>query len=168
MVKNIIVCICLIFLCSCKTKEVARKIKSDERITSDLAVLNEQTKIDTTKTKKVEQTEEFTRIIEEETITEYDTEKQTISKVTEKTKVTVSGKKKETDEFQDRGITSVQKDSTDHSLDITKKEDVKEETKEESVGSTFFKSFGKWIGISLIAACFIYLLGKKVHDRLIG
>ena len=77
----------VLMLCSCKTKEVAREINSNERFTSDISALNEKTKVDTTKTKKAEQTEEFTRIIERETITEYDTEKQTPSKVTEKEKI---------------------------------------------------------------------------------
>ena len=110
----------VLLLCSCKTKEVAREINSNERFTSDISALNEKTKVDTTKTKKVEKTKEYTRIIERETITEYDTEKQTPSKVTEKEKVIEQGIKTKTDETENRGIADASKDSTYLFRDDTK------------------------------------------------
>lgn len=160
-----LIIISLLF-CSCKTKEVAREVKSDERFSSDISILNEKAKVDTTKTKKIEQIDEYIRITEEIIITEYDTEKQAVSKITEKKKISESGKKTQTDESEERGMTSVQKDSIDHSLDSTKKEDTKEEVKEESVIKGFFDKFGKWMGIGICVILFIWLLRKYVHNRL--
>lgn len=156
----------VLLLCSCKTKEVAREINSNERFTSDISASNEQTKQDTTKTKKVEQTEEFTRIIERETITEYDTEKQTPSKVTEKEKVIEQGVKTKADETENRGITEEKKDSTYLFRDDTKMIETKEEVKEESAGNTFFLTLGKWLGIGIVALIGIALIWKKIKKFL--
>ena len=156
----------VLLLCSCKTKEVAREINSNERFTSEISALNEQTKVDTTKIKKVEQTEEFTRIIERETITEYDTEKQTPSKVTEKEKIFEQGNKSQTDEAENRGITEANKDSTNHAIDANKKVETKEEVKEESVTSGMFDNLGKWLGIGIVALIGIAIFWKKLKKYL--
>lgn len=156
----------ILLLCSCKTKEVAREVNSNERFTSEISALNEQAKQDTTKTKKVEQTEEFTRIIERETITEYDTEKQTPSKVTEKEKVIEQGVKTKTDETENRGITEEKKDSTNHVIDTNKKVETKEEVKEESVMSVMFDNLGKWLGIGIVALIGIGLVWRKIKKFL--
>ena len=168
-------------LCSCKTKEVAREVDSNERFTSEISALNEQAKVDTTKTKKVEQTEEFTRIIERETITEYDTEKQTPSKVTEKEKVNEQGEedgpedgadeesqgiKTKTDETENRGIADASKDSTYLFRDDTKMIETKEEVKEESAGNTFFLALGKWLGIGIVVLISISFVWKKIKKFL--
>lgn len=156
----------ILLLCSCKTKEVAREVDSNERFTSEISALNEQAKVDTTKTKKVEQTEEFTRIIERETITEYDTEKQTPSKVTEKEKVIEQGTKTQTDETENRGIADASKDSTYLFRDDTKMIETKEEVKEESAGNTFFLALGKWLGIGIVVLIGIALIWKKIKKFL--
>lgn len=156
----------ILLLCSCKTKEVAREVDSNERFTSEISALNEQAKVDTTKTKKVEQTEEFTRIIERETITEYDTEKQTPSKVTEKEKVIEQGIKTKTDETENRGIADASKDSTYLFRDDTKMIETKEEVKEESAGNTFFLALGKWLGIGIVVLIGIALIWKKIKKFL--
>lgn len=156
----------VLLLCSCKTKEVAREVDSNERFTSEISALNEQAKQDTTKTKKVEQTEEFTRIIERETITEYDTEKQTPSKVTEKEKVIEQGTKTQTDETESRGITEVSKDSTNHIVDKHEMVETKEEVKEESVMSGMFDNLGKWLGIGIVVLIGIALIWKKIKKFL--
>ena len=96
-------------LCSCKSKEVSVATAFKEAVSSDISALNEQTKQDTTKTKKVEQTEEFTRIYESETIVEYDTEKGVPSKVTKKEKVTEQSNQVKTDESEDRGLSESEK-----------------------------------------------------------
>lgn len=156
----------VLLLCSCKTKEVAREVDSNERFTSEISALSEQAKVDTTKTKKVEQTEEFTRIIERETITEYDTEKQTPSKVTEKEKVIEQGIKTKTDETENRGIADASKDSTYLFRDDTKMIETKEEVKEESAGNTFFLALGKWLGIGIVVLIGIALIWKKIKKFL--
>ena len=152
----------VLLMCSCKTKEVAREIDSSERFTSEISALNEQTKVDTTNIKKVEQTEGFTRIIERETITEYDTEKQTPSKVTEKEKVIEQGIKTKTDETEKRGIIEGKKDSTHLFSDGTKMIETKEEVKEESATSSFWKELGKWCGIGAILVALILYIKKKL------
>lgn len=156
----------ILLLCSCKTKEVAREVDSNERFTSEISALNEQTKVDTIKTKKVEQTEEFTRIIERETITEYDTEKQTPSKVTEKEKIFEQGNKSQTNETENRGITEAKKDSTNHVIDTNKKVETKEEVKEESVTSGMFDNLGKWLGIGIAVLIGIAIFWKKLKKFL--
>lgn len=152
----------VLLMCSCKTKEVARKTNIHERYRSDISALNEQAKQDTTKTKIIEQTEEFTRITETEIITEYDTEKQTPSKVTEKKKVTESGKQTKTDKTENRGLTDVKKDSTNHLLDGTKMIEAKEEVKEESATSSFWKELGKWCGIGALLVALVLYIKRKL------
>ena len=156
----------VLMLCSCKTKEVAREINSNKRFTSDISALNEKTKVDTTKTKKVEKTEEYTRIIERDTITEYDTEKQTPSKVTEKEKIFEQGNKSQTDEAENRGITEVSKDSTNHIEDKHEMVETKEDVKEESVMSGMFDNLGKWLGIGIVVLIGIALAWKKIKEFL--
>ena len=134
----------IIMLCSCKSKEVSVATAYKEAVSSDISALNEQTKQDTTKTKKVEQTEEFTRIYESETIVEYDTEKGVPSKVTKKEKVTEQCKQVKTDESEERGLSESDKNRFNQSEDIKRDSSSKESVKEESVWIGFTKSFGKW------------------------
>lgn len=156
----------ILLLCSCKTKDVSREIESNERFISDISALNEQAKVDTTKTKIIEQTKEFTRIIERETITEYDTEKQTPSKVTEKTKVTEQGKQTQTDESENRGITEGNKNLTNHIIDADKKIETKEDVDEESEWNAFLPALAKWLGIGTAMLIGIALARKKIKKVL--
>lgn len=156
----------IIMLCSCKSKEVSVATAYKEAVSSDISALNEQTKQDTTKTKKVEQTEEFTRIYESETIVEYDTEKGIPSKVTKKEKVTEQGKQVKTDESEERGLSEASRDSSNHFRESKKMVDVKEEIKEESSWSGFTKSLGKWLGIGMVVVLFGLMIWKGVKDKL--
>lgn len=156
----------ILLLCSCKTKESVSEISSNERFTSEISALNERTKADTTKTKIIEQTEEFTRIIERETTTEYDTEKQTPSKVTEKEKVIEQGKQTKTDKTENRGITEEKKDSTNHIADMHEMVETKEEVKEESVAKGMFDNLGKWLGIGTVVLIGICLVWRKIKKFL--
>lgn len=153
-------------MCSCKTKEVAREVSNYEQITSDFTSESAVIKQDTTKIKKVEQTEEFTRIIERETITEYDTEKQTPSKVTTKEKIFEQSKESKTDESENRGITEVSKDSNNHIEDKHEMVETKEDVKEESVMSGMFDNLGKWLGIGIVVLIGIALAWKKIKEFL--
>lgn len=156
----------IVLMCSCKTKEVAREVSNYEQITSDFTSESAVIKQDTTKIKKVEQTEEFTRIIERETITEYDTEKQTPSKVTTKEKIFEQSKESKTDESENRGITEVSKDSTNHIVDKHEMVETKEDVKEESVMSGMFDNLGKWLGIGIVVLIGIALAWKKIKEFL--
>lgn len=50
----------IMLLSSCKSKEVSVVTASSEAVTSEISALNDRLVQDTTRTKKVEQTEEFT------------------------------------------------------------------------------------------------------------
>ena len=130
----------IMLLSSCKSKEVSVVTASSEAVTSEISAFNDRLVQDTTKTKKVEQTKEFTRIYESETITEYDTEKGVPSKVTTKEKITEQGNETKTDESEERGLSESDKNFWNHFLESKKKVDVKEEVKEESVFGGMFKN----------------------------
>ena len=151
---------------SCKSKEMSVETAYRGAVSSDISVFNEQTKQDTTKTKKVEQTEEFTRIYESETIVEYDTEKGIPSKVTKKEKVTEQGSETKTDESEERGLSESEKNFWNHYLKSKKKVDVKEVVKEESVFGGMFKNLGKWIGIGLCAILFLWMIWNGIKKKL--
>lgn len=153
-------------MCSCKTKEVTRSESSYGQVRSDVSALNEQTSVDTTKTKIIKQMEEFTRITETETITEYDKEKGVPSKVTEKKKEYESGIKAKADETENRGVTEAKKDSSNHVIDANKKVETKEEVKEESVAKGMFDNLGKWIGIGICGIIGLALIWRKLKNKL--
>ena len=135
-------------------------------VSSDISVLSEKARQDTTRTKKVEQTEEFTRIYESETIVEYDTEKGVPSKVTKKEKVTEQGKQVKTDESEERGLSESDKNRFNQSEDIKRDSSSRESVKEESVWIGFTKSFGKWLGIGMVVVLFSLMIWKGIKKKL--
>lgn len=153
-------------LCSCKSKEASVATAYKEAVSSDISVFNEQIKQDTSKTKKVEQTEEFTRIYESETIVEYDTEKGIPSKVTKKEKFAESGNQTQTDESEERGLSESEKSKVNQSEDTKREFNSNESVKEESVWSGFTKSLGKWLGIGMVVVLFGLMIWKGIKDKL--
>ena len=151
-------------MCSCKSSDVTTVSKST--VSSDISVLNEKARQDTTKTKKIEQTEEFTRIYESETIVEYDTEKGVPSKVTKKEKITEQGKQVKTDESEERGLSESEKSKVNQSEDTKRELNTNESVKEESVWSGFTKSFGKWIGIGMLVVLFGLMIWNGIKKKL--
>ena len=156
----------IMLLSSCKSKEVSVVTASSEAVTSEISAFNDRLVQDTTKIKKIEQTEEFTRIYESETIVEYDTEKGVPSKVTKKEKITEQGSETKTDESEERGLSESEKNFWNHYLKSKRKVDVKEEVKEESVFGGMFKNLGKWIGIGLCAILFLWMIWNGIKKRL--
>mgnify|MGYP006896620748 CR=1 FL=1 len=156
----------IIMLCSCKSKEVSVATAQSSAVSYDISVFNEQTKQDTTKTKKVEQTEEFTRIYESETIVEYDTEKGIPSKVTKKEKVTEQGKQVKTDESEERGLSESDKSRLNQSEDTKREFNSNESVKEESSWSSFTKSLGKWLGIGMVVVLFGLMIWNGIKKKL--
>ena len=153
-------------LCSCKSKEVSVATAYKEAVSSDISALNDRLVQDTTKTKKVEQTEEFTRIYESETIVEYDTEKGIPSKVTKKEKVTEQGKQIKTNESEKRGLSESEKSKVNQSEDTKREFNSKESVKEGSSWSGFTKSFGKWLGIGMIVVLFGLMIWNGIKKKL--
>lgn len=135
-------------------------------VSSDISVLSDKTRQDTTRTKKVEQTKEFTRIYESEIVVEYDTDKGVPSKVTTKEKITEQGSETKTDESEERGLSEYDKNFWNHYLKSKRNVDVKEEVKEESVVGGMFRNLGKWIGIGLIAILFLWMVWNGIRKRL--
>ena len=155
-----------IMLCSCKSKEVSVATDYKEAVSSDISALNDRLVQDTTKTKKVEQTEEFTRIYESETIVEYDTEKGVPSKVTKKEKVTEQSKQVKTDESEKRGLSESEKSKVNQSEDTKRELNTNESVKEESSWSGFTKSFGKWLGIGMVVVLFGLMIWNGIKKKL--
>lgn len=160
--RSTIIILLAFLLCSCKTREIASEVKYNQKIQSNISTLNEHKRIDTTKTKIVEQTEEFTRIVERETITEYDTEKQTPSKVFEKEKILEQGKQTKTDKDESKGLADTKKDSANCQLNSDIKANKKEDVKEEPVTKGMFDNLGKWLGIGIASIILIALVWKKI------
>ena len=156
----------IMLLSSCKSKEVSVVTASSEAVTSEISAFNDRLVQDTTKTKKVEQTEEFTRIYESETIVEYDTEKGIPSKVTKKEKVTEQGKQVKTDESEERGLSEADKSRFNQSEDIKRDSSSTESVKEESVWSGFTKSLGKWLGIGMVVVLFGLMIWNGIKKKL--
>jgi hypothetical protein len=156
----------IMLLSSCKSKEVSVVTASSEAVTSEISAFNDRLVQDTTKTKKVEQTEEFTRIYESETIVEYDTEKGVPSKVTKKEKVTEQGKQVKTDESEERGLSEADKSRFNQSEDMKRDSSSEESVKEESVWSGFTKNFGKWLGIGMVVVLFGLMIWNGIKKKL--
>ena len=157
----------ILLMCSCKTKDVARNFQKYERFTSDISALNERVMKDTTKTERVEQTEEFTRIYESEIIIEYDTQNGVPSKVTKKEKFAESGNQTQTDESEERGLSESEKSKVNQSEDTKRELNTNESVKEESVWSGFTKSLGKWLGIGMVVVLFGLMIWKGIKDKLL-
>ena len=160
--RSTIIILLAFLLCSCKTREIVSEVKYNQKIQSNISTLNEHKRIDTTKTKIVEQTEEFTRIVERETITEYDTEKQTPSKVSKKEKILEQGKQTKTDKNESKGLADTKKDSANCQLNSDIKAKRKEDVKEEPVIKGMFDNLGKWLGIGISSIILIALVWKKI------
>lgn len=153
-------------LCSCKSKEVSVATAYKEAVSSDISALNDRLVQDTTKTKKVEQTEEFTRIYESEIIIEYDTQNGVPSKVTKKEKFAESGNQTQTDESEERGLSESEKSKVNQSENTNKELNTNESVKEESSLSGFTKSLGKWLGIGMVVVLFGLMIWNGIKKKL--
>lgn len=152
------ICFLIILMCSCKTKEIARDVSSQEQFTGDITNVHTESNTDTTKTTKHTETENYTRIEESETITIYDTDKQTPSQVTEKKKIIESVIKDKADETKHTGVNENKKDSTDINFATDTNVVSKEDVKEESVTKGMFDNLGKYLGIGLTILIGVYLI----------
>lgn len=144
----------ILFMCSCKTQKLDSKVQTRDEIRSEISVMSESEKFDTTKTVHVEQIEEG-KVIKETIIEEtYDKDSGTLTKktTTERTvaqdfnKVVAEGKKQVITERNDLEVEQFR--------ESTKKVD--SEVKEESVGGQ--ESFGRYFGIVIGIAVSLFLL----------
>ena len=159
------ICFLIILMCSCKTKEIARDVSSQEQFAGDITNVYTESNTDTTKTTKHTETENYTRIEESETITIYDTDKQTPSQVTEKKKIIESVIKDKADETKHTGVNENKKDSTDINFATDTNVVSKEDVKEKSVTKGMFDNLGKYLGIGLAILIGIYWTWKKIKNK---
>ena len=151
-------------MCSCKSKETATEINRKNRFSGDISVVTEKAKEDIAQAVKVAQIEEFTLIRETITIKEYDTDKEgsPIAKETVAEREYQKGVQANKAEEMERKTEELMKDSTNHIVDMHEMVESKEEVKEESVTSSFWKELGKWCGIGAIFVALILYIKKKL------
>lgn len=143
--------ILLICLCSCKTKKVVTDEAVKERVQSEVSVLNEVAKVDTSMTTAISEVEEV-KVVEEEVRTvKYDE----AGKVTEETTIKrrTGTTSKENYEQITSEITS-ETERTEQDIDAeaewSRHTDTTEQT--EPGPSTFWKWLGIGIGIAVLVA----------------
>lgn len=151
-------------MCSCKSKETVTEINRENRFSGDISVVSEKAKVDIAQAVKVAQIEEFTLIRETITIKEYDTDKEgsPIAKETVAEREYQKGVQANKAEEMERKTEELMKDSTNHTVDMHEMVESKEEMKEESVTSSFWKELGKWCGIGAILVALILYIKKKL------
>lgn len=151
-------------MCSCKSKETVTEINRKTRFSGDISVVSEKAKEDIAQAVKVAQIEEFTLIRETITIKEYDTDKEgsPIAKETVAEREYQKGVQANKAEEMERKTEELMKDSTDHIVNMHEMVESKEEVKEESVTSSFWKELGKWCGIGAILVALILYIKKKL------
>lgn len=151
-------------MCSCKSKETVAEINRKNRFSGDISVVSEKAKEDIAQAVKVAQIEEFTLIRETITIKEYDTDKEgsPIAKETVAEREYQKGVQANKAEEMERKTEELMKDSTNHIVDMHEMVESKEEVKEESVTSSFWKELGKWCGIGAILVALVLYIKKKL------
>lgn len=158
----------ILLMCSCKSKETVTEINRKNRFSGDISVVSEKAKEDIAQAVKVAQIEEFTLIRETITIKEYDTDKEgsPIAKETVAEREYQKGVQASEGEEMERKTTEELKDSIHSDSAHLINEVSKEEVKEESVTSSFWKELGKWSGIGAVAVFILALAWKKIKKVL--
>ena len=144
----------ILFMCSCKTQKLDANIQTREGIQSEVSVISESEKIDTTKTVHIEQIED-NKVVKETIIEEvYDKDSGTLTKKTTTERTVAQDTNKVVVEEEDQSVTERNELKAEHSRESTK--NVDSEVKEESVGGQ--EAFGKYLGIAIGIAISLFLL----------
>lgn len=148
-----------VLMCSCKTQKVDSSTKVREQVSSELSVINVETKVDTSKVVRVDSLKQRIVIEEELTIIEYDKESgQKVKETNAKRKTTQDTEKVATEE-EIKGVSEENDVLVKGKSDFSKTLD--SEVESESIGGQ--ESFGKYFGIGLacvIGLLVVYLLRK--------
>lgn len=149
----------ILLMCSCGTKKSVTDTHYTESVQTETSILNESTKVDTTKTIYTEQLKDNVVIKETIVVTEYDKDSGIVTKKTETEREIRQSSDKLVEEIEAKGVVEFTKDSTNHIVDANKMVD--EETKSEikSDSSAFSKYFGISFGC-VIGLLLVYLLSK--------
>lgn len=135
-------------------------------ISSDISVLNEQAKQDTTKVVIIEHVQE-NKVIEETITTRiYDKDTGNLTEETETKRTIRQDIKTDKVKSESKGINESSRDSVNHSVDHLNQSEIKEELNEDSTWSVFIKSLGKWLGIGVIAILFGLMIWNGVKKKL--
>ena len=130
-------------MCSCKTQKLDANIQTREGIQSEVSVISESEKFDTTKTVHIEQIED-NKVIKETIIEEvYDKDSGTLTKKTKTEREIAQDTNKVVVEEEDQSVTVRNDLEVEQFRESTKKMD--SEVKEESIGGQ--ETFGKYLGI---------------------
>ena len=144
----------ILFMCSCKTQKLDANIQTREGIQSEVSVISESEKFDTTKTVHVEQIAE-NKVIKETIIEEvYDKDSGTLTKKTKTEREIAQDTNKVVVEEEDQSVTERNDLEVEQFRESTKKMD--SEVKEESIGGQ--ETFGKYLGIVIGIAISLFLL----------
>ena len=154
--------ILLLCLCSCKTKKVVTDEAEKVRVQSEVSVLNEVAKVDTSMTTTISEMEEV-KVVEEEVRTvKYDE----AGRVTEETTIKrrAGTTSKENYERTTSDITS-ETERTEQDIDVEAERSRRTDTTEqiEPGPSTLWKWLGIGIGIAVLVV--ILLVIKKLGNR---
>ena len=144
----------ILFMCSCKTQKLDANIQTREGIQSEVSVISESEKFDTTKTVHVEQIAE-NKVIKETIIEEvYDKDSGALTKKTKTEREIAQDTNKVVVEEENQTVTNRNQLEAEHFADTSKKID--SEVKEESIGGQ--EAFGKYLGIVIGVAISLFLL----------
>lgn len=144
----------ILFMCSCKTQKLDANIQTREGIQSEVSVISESEKFDTTKTVHVEQIAE-NKVIKETIIEEvYDKDSGALTKKTKTEREIAQDTNKVVVEEEDQSVTERNDLEVEHFADTSK--NIDSEVKEESIGGQ--ETFGKYLGIVIGIAISLFLL----------
>lgn len=144
----------ILFMCSCKTQKLDANIQTREGIQSEVSVISESEKFDTTKTVHVEQIAE-NKVIKETIIEEvYDKDSGALTKKTKTEREIAQDTNKVVVEEEDQSVTERNDLEVEQFRESTEKMD--SEVKEESIGGQ--ETFGKYLGIVIGMAISLFLL----------
>lgn len=146
-------------MCSCGTKKSVTDTHYTESVQTEVSILNESTKVDTTKTTHTEQLKDNVVIKETIVVTEYDKDSGVITKKTETEREVRQSSDKLVEEIEAKGVVEITKDSTNHIVDANKMVDEEMKSEIKSDSSTFSKYFGVSFGC-VIGLLLVYLLSK--------
>ena len=146
-------------MCSCKTQKVNESVKIREQVSSEVSVINVETKVDTSKVVRVDSLKQRIVIEEELTIIEYDKESgQKVKETNAKRKTTQDTNQVVTKE-EAKGVSEENDALLKGKSDFSKTSDSEKDSESGSV--TFWNQFGKWLGLSLSVVILVVYLLKK-------
>jgi hypothetical protein len=148
---ELLITILLLCLCSCKTKKVVTDEAVKERVQSEVSILNEAAKVDTSMTTAISEVEEM-KVVEEEVRTvKYDEDGRVTEETTIKRRTGTTSK--ENYERTTSEITS-ETERTEQDIDAEAERSRHTDTTEQTEPgpSTFWKWLGIGIGIAVLIA----------------